>query len=352
LIAETGGQNALVADSSALPEQLVLDALTSAFDSAGQRCSALRVLCLQDDIADRVLPMLKGAMAELAVGNPDRLPVDVGPVITEEAQKRLLGHIDRMRTAGHAVHQAALPAETRRGTFVPPTIIEIAALSDLPGEVFGPVLHVLRYRREDMEAVVRSVNDTGFGLTFGVHSRIDETIERAAAASTAGNQYVNRNMIGAVVGVQPFGGHGLSGTGPKAGGPLYVRRLLSQKPSVEAPSGELVGPVGERNLYTLRPKGAVLCIAGDAQRLKAQHDLVRATGNRVAVDESDKDIAAVLFDGSEEELRTLNRRLAERPGRIVPLYLEPYPRDFLFDEVSLSVNTAAAGGNASLMAIG
>ena len=352
LIAETGGQNALVADSSALPEQLVLDALTSAFDSAGQRCSALRVLCLQDDIADRVMPMLEGAMAELGIGNPDCLPVDVGPVITEEAQQRLLDHVARMRAAGHPVHQAALPDATRQGTFVPPTIIEIASVSDLPGEVFGPVLHVLRYRREDMEAVVRAVNDTGFGLTFGVHSRIDEAIDRATAASAAGNQYVNRNMIGAVVGVQPFGGHGLSGAGPKAGGPLYVHRLLSQRPALEVLSGELAGPVSERNTYTLRPKGAVLCVAGDPQRLKVQHDLVRATGNRLAIDESDKDIAAVLFAGSAEDLTALNQRMAERPGRIVPLHLEPYPRELLFDEVSLSVNTAAAGGNASLMAIG
>jgi RHH-type transcriptional regulator, proline utilization regulon repressor / proline dehydrogenase / delta 1-pyrroline-5-carboxylate dehydrogenase len=203
-----------------------------------------------------------------------------------------------------------------------------------------------------MEAVVRLVNGTGFGLTFGVHSRIDETIDRAATASNAGNQYVNRNMIGAVVGVQPFGGHGLSGTGPKAGGPFYVQRLLSQRPPFEVPSGELVGPVGERNLYTLRPKGAVLCVAGDPQRLKVQHELVRTTGNRVAIDESDKDIAAVLFAGRPEDLTALNRRLAERPGRIVPVHLEPYPREFLFDEVSLSINTAAAGGNASLMAIG
>ena len=229
LIAETGGQNAMVADSSALPEQLVLDALTSAFDSAGQRCSALRVLCLQDDIADRVLPMLEGAMAELLIGNPDRLSVDVGPVITAEAQQRLLDHIARMRAAGHRVFQAALTDETRQGTFVPATIIEIESVSDLPGEVFGPVLHVLRYRREDMEAVVRSVNDTGFGLTFGVHSRIDEAIDRATAASAAGNQYVNRNMIGAVVGVQPFGGHGLSGTGPEGGRPA-----LRSTPAVAA----------------------------------------------------------------------------------------------------------------------
>jgi RHH-type proline utilization regulon transcriptional repressor/proline dehydrogenase/delta 1-pyrroline-5-carboxylate dehydrogenase len=352
LIAETGGQNALVADSSALSEQLVLDALTSAFDSAGQRCSALRVLCLQNDIADRVLPMLKGAMAELGVGNPDRLSVDVGPVISEEARQRLVDHVERMRTRGHRVHQIVLPQDTGHGTFVPPTLIEIDAVSDLPGEVFGPILHVLRYPREEMEAVVRAVNATGFGLTFGVHSRIDETIERATDASAAGNLYVNRNMIGAVVGVQPFGGHGLSGTGPKAGGPLYVHRLLAERPACRPAGGELPGPVGERNTYSVRPKGAVLCIAGDPAHLKLQQELVRATGNRIAVDETDRDLAAVLFDGSKEGLLALLKRLAEREGRIVPIHVAPYPREFLVDEVSLSVNTAAAGGNASLMTIG
>ena len=351
LIAETGGQNALVADSSALPEQLIVDVLASAFDSAGQRCSALRVLCLQEDIADRVVPMLKGAMAELAVGNPDRLSVDVGPVISDDARRCLGDHVERMRQAGHAVFQVALPDETRHGTFVPPTLIEITSIADLPGEVFGPVLHVLRYRRDDMEKVVWDVNRTGFGLTFGVHSRIDETIERATEASAAGNQYVNRNMIGAVVGVQPFGGHGLSGTGPKAGGPLYVHRLLARRPAITPGVGELPGPVGERNSYALKPKGLVLCRAADPRALQAQHELVRATGNRIATDES-ADIAAALFAGSAGDLLALNRRLAARPGRIVPVFVEPYPREFLLDEVSLSVNTAAAGGNASLMTIG
>jgi RHH-type transcriptional regulator, proline utilization regulon repressor / proline dehydrogenase / delta 1-pyrroline-5-carboxylate dehydrogenase len=351
LIAETGGQNAMVADSSALPEQLVLDALTSAFDSAGQRCSALRVLCLQDDVADRVVPMLKGAMAELGLGNPDRLSVDVGPVISAGAQKGLNEHIERMRKAGHAVHQVALPKETH-GTFVPPTLIEIDAVADLPGEVFGPVLHVLRYRREDMEAVVRAVNATGFGLTFGVHSRIDETIERATAASAAGNQYVNRNMIGAVVGVQPFGGHGLSGTGPKAGGPLYVLRLLAQRALLTPPGGELAGPVGERNSYGQRPKGTILCVARDAAKRATQVDLVKASGNRATEDLADAGIAAALFAGTGDELLALNQRLAARDGPIVPVYVEPYPLEFLGNEVSLSVNTAAAGGNASLMTIG
>ncbi|KAF0096678.1 MAG: proline dehydrogenase / delta 1-pyrroline-5-carboxylate dehydrogenase [Rhodospirillaceae bacterium] len=351
LIAETGGQNALVADSSALPEQLVLDAVTSAFDSAGQRCSALRVLCLQDDIADKVVPLLEGAMAELRIGHPDRLSVDVGPVISAEAQTRLLDHVDRMRSAGHRVYRVPLPAGAARGTFVPPTLIEIGSITDLPGEVFGPVLHVLRYRREEMEEVIRAVNATGFGLTFGVHSRIDETIERATAASAAGNQYVNRNLIGAVVGVQPFGGHGLSGTGPKAGGPLYVHRLLAGGPVPEVAQAELAGPVGERNGYALRPKGAILCIAADPAELAAQQELVRSAGNRVAAGEAE-DIAAVLFSGREGELLIFARRIADRPGRIVPVHVAPYPRALLFDEVSLSANTAAAGGNASLMAIG
>ncbi len=300
LIAETGGQNALVVNSSALPEQLVQDALTSAFDSAGQRCSALRVLCLQDDIADRVMPLLEGAMAELGVGNPDRLAADLGPVITEEAQQRLLDHIARMRAAGHAVHQATLPGETKHGTFVPPTLIEIGAVSDLPGEVFGPVLHVLRYSREDMTAVVQAVNETGFGLTFGVHSRIDETIERATAASAAGNQYVNRNMIGAVVGVQPFGGHGLSGTGPKAGGPLYVRRLLSQRPPLDPSSlaGELPA----------RWASATSMHSGPRARSCASRAIWRSAGpsmswsRRPAIESLppslDRDVAAVLFAGS------------------------------------------------------
>ncbi len=256
LIAETGGQNALIADSTALPEQLVNDVVVSAFDSAGQRCSALRVLCLQEDIADTVLPMLRGAIDELAIGNPDRLSTDVGPVISSEAQQRLFNYIERMSASGHTVDQALLPPETQPGLFVPPTLIEVSSVAELKHEVFGPVLHVLRYAREHLEEVIRQVNATGFGLTFGVHSRIDETIERATAASAAGNQYVNRNLIGAVVGVQPFGGHGLSGTGPKAGGPLYLLRLLSQRPAPVLPAdSELAGPVGESQHLCLPAEG-------------------------------------------------------------------------------------------------
>jgi RHH-type proline utilization regulon transcriptional repressor/proline dehydrogenase/delta 1-pyrroline-5-carboxylate dehydrogenase len=353
LIAETGGQNALVADSTALPEQLVNDAVTSAFDSAGQRCSALRVLCLQEDIADKVLPMLKGAMAELSVGNPGKLSTDVGPVITEEARQRLVDHVERMRASGHAVHQVALSAETKNGVFMPPTLIEVSSATELKHEVFGPVLHVLRYSREHLEEVIRQVNATGYGLTFGVHSRIDETIERATAASGAGNQYVNRTIIGAVVGVQPFGGHRLSGTGPKAGGPLYLLRLVSQRPAPKPPNGaELPGPVGEQNTYSLRPKGTILCVAADPSERAAQLDAVRRTGNRATSDESASHITAALFSGTKVDLLALCQRLAKRDGRIVPVYVKPYPLEFLFDEVSVSVNIAAAGGNASLMTIG
>jgi RHH-type proline utilization regulon transcriptional repressor/proline dehydrogenase/delta 1-pyrroline-5-carboxylate dehydrogenase len=353
LIAETGGQNALVADSSALPEQLVADAIVSAFDSAGQRCSALRVLCLQEDIADTVMPMLEGAIDELRIGNPDRLSTDVGPVISTEAQQRLFDHIEQMRESGHDIAQTDLPAETQSGLFVPPTLIEISSITELKHEVFGPVLHVLRYAREHLEEVIRQVNATGFGLTFGVHSRIDETIERATAASDAGNQYVNRNLIGAVVGVQPFGGHGLSGTGPKAGGPLYMLRLLSQRPAPVLPlDGELPGPVGESNVYASRPKGTILCVAEDPAALQLQFEAVQATGNRATTDLSDKHIAAALFAGGAGDLQVLCRHMAERDGPIVPIYAAPYPLDFLRSEVSISTNTAAAGGNASLMTIG
>jgi RHH-type proline utilization regulon transcriptional repressor/proline dehydrogenase/delta 1-pyrroline-5-carboxylate dehydrogenase len=216
------------------------------------------------------------------------------------------------------------------------------------------VLHVLRYPREEMDDVVRQANATGFGLTFGVHSRIDEAIERATDLSAAGNQYVNRTVIGAVVGVQPFGGHGLSGTGPKAGGPLYVRRLLSECPPLplEGLVGELSGPVGERNEYVLRSKGTILCVARDPAELRAQANAARGTGNRVTLDPAAPNISAALFAGNRDELLALTGRLAERDGPIVPVHVAPYPLEFLVDELSLSVNTAAAGGNASLMSIG
>jgi RHH-type proline utilization regulon transcriptional repressor/proline dehydrogenase/delta 1-pyrroline-5-carboxylate dehydrogenase len=226
LIAETGGQNAMVIDSSALAEQVVGDVLASAFDSAGQRCSALRLLCLQDDVADRVLGMLKEAMREWVVGNPDRMHTDVGPVIDDDARAQIENHIVRMQSEGQATTRLARDESSGKGHFVMPCLIEIDGIRRLQREVFGPVLHVLRYKREHLDQILDDINATGYGLTFGVHSRIDETIAKVTQKIHAGNIYVNRNVIGAVVGVQPFGGMGLSGTGPKAGGPLYLYRLM------------------------------------------------------------------------------------------------------------------------------
>ena len=222
LIAETGGQNAMIVDSSALTEQVVIDVVSSAFDSAGQRCSALRVLCLQEDSADRVIEMLKGAMAESRLGNPERLSVDIGPVIDAEAKAGIEKHIQAMRDKGRSVYQIAIADkdEVKRGTYVMPTLIELECLAELKREIFGPVLHVVRYKRKELDHLIAQINASGYGLTLGVHTRIDETIAKVVDNVHAGNIYVNRNIVGAVVGVQPFGGEGLSGTGPKAGGPL------------------------------------------------------------------------------------------------------------------------------------
>lgn len=229
LIAETGGQNALIADSSSLPEQLVKDALASAFTSAGQRCSAARVLLVQDDIADKVIGMLAGAMAELTVGDPGLLSTDVGPVIDADAKALLDAHAAKMATTAKPIAEAALPDGAQHGTFFAPRAWELQSIDQLTRENFGPALHVVRWKADQLDQVVDAINATGYGLTLGVHSRIDETIDRIVSRATVGNIYVNRNQIGAVVGVQPFGGQGLSGTGPKAGGPHYLPRFATEK---------------------------------------------------------------------------------------------------------------------------
>ncbi|MEX2495682.1 MAG: bifunctional proline dehydrogenase/L-glutamate gamma-semialdehyde dehydrogenase PutA [Woeseia sp.] len=225
LIAETGGLNAMFVDSSALPEQVVIDAAYSAFNSAGQRCSALRLLCLQRDIAPRVLELLGGYMQELVIGNPAHLATDIGPVIDADAKATLQRHVDTIQPRPRLIHQCDLPAATSSGTWFPPTAIEIESIDALQREIFGPVLHVVRYRGSELATMVEAVNAKGYGLTMGLHSRIDGRARTVVRDSAAGNIYINRNMIGAVVGVQPFGGRGLSGTGPKAGGPLYLSRF-------------------------------------------------------------------------------------------------------------------------------
>ena len=423
LIAETGGQNAMIVDSSALAEQVVVDVIASAFDSAGQRCSALRLLCLQEEIADRTLAMLEGAMRELRVGRTDQLAVDVGPVISAGARDMIDGYIARMRADGHRVQQVQLSNDAAQGTFVAPTIIELGSVAELGPEVFGPVLHVARYRAGDLDALTRSINATGYGLTFGVHTRLDGMVERVTSAIRAGNLYVNRNIIGAVVGVQPFGGRSLSGTGPKAGGPLYLAKLLTDPTARPVAGGgtsdpafaayvgwlerfkdmamldavqeagrrsalgretELPGPVGERNVYALHPRGSVALSALTATGLRVQLGQVLATGNSAVIPShasaavadlpsivakrvrfvddvfAHEGIVATLIEGDAVEVANASRRLAGREGAIVSLHSRSpealaagnhYTADWLLEEVSISINTTAAGGNASLMAL-
>ena len=430
LIAETGGQNAMIVDSSALVEQVVTDVVASAFDSAGQRCSALRVLCVQEDVADRVVEMLLGAMRECRIGDPSRLAVDVGPVIDAEARDAIERHVAALQAQGRRVHRHARDVDgaVARGTFVVPTLIELDDLAELEREVFGPVLHLVRYRRRDLDSVLARINATGYGLTLGVHTRIDETIASVVEQAHAGNVYVNRNMVGAVVGVQPFGGEGLSGTGPKAGGPLYMLRMLARRPddamarvfdlpvpgarpalaalqawarqqgrpaladccasyAGHSRSGQacvLPGPTGERNVYTLRPREAVLCLADDPADRLVQLAAVLAVGSRAvwAAGEASAALLAALpgevresvvvaqdwraptvrFDaalhhGTAAALREVCAALARRDGPIIGVRAcapgaTDIPLEALVVERALSVNTAAAGGNASLMTIG
>ena len=385
LVAETGGQNVMIVDSSALTEQVVADVIASAFDSAGQRCSALRVLCLQDEVATRVFSMLKGAMRELSIGNPARLSTDVGPVITDAAREAIERHIDHMRSLGHPVERLDLPLEAGHGSFVAPTVIGIRHLVDVPDEVFGPVLHVMHYKREHLNEVLSEIRASGYGLTFGLHTRIDETVAHVTERVEAGNIYVNRNMIGAAVGVQPFGGSGLSGTGPKAGGPLYLhalRRAVKEASGadltlVAAAELTLTGPVGERNTYVLRPRGRIGAVADTAAGLRSLLDSIAATGNQAVVERSDQvfpllspaeagsvdvvetldtatGLRAVLFQGRPDQLRSLNRRMAARDGAITPV-LADFRGSHMFSrlsaERSVSINTTASGGNASLMSL-
>lgn len=423
LIAETGGQNAMIVDSSALAEQVVQDALVSAFDSAGQRCSALRVLCLQAEVADRVLDMLQGAMEELSIGDPRHLSTDIGPVIDADAQRMLEAHVESLRRAGRRVFRLPLPPHCAAGTFVAPTLIEIDSIAELQREVFGPVLHVLRFERAHLERLIDDINASGYGLTLGVHSRIDETIDLVAARAHVGNIYVNRNMIGAVVGVQPFGGEGKSGTGPKAGGLLYLQRLMRGVRIAPASVGAerdaarrvnparldalakwaqdagrqelfelcaayrdamlldcrvaLPGPTGERNTQFFAPRGNAVCIADTETQLLVQIAAVLATGNqavvqdaplaqsllrqlprpvtqdlRVTQDWRSEPFAMVLFAGAADALR---QEIAARDGALVPFVAADeagrYPLHRLIVERVVSINTAAAGGNASLMTL-
>jgi RHH-type transcriptional regulator, proline utilization regulon repressor / proline dehydrogenase / delta 1-pyrroline-5-carboxylate dehydrogenase len=428
LVAETGGQNAMIVDSSALPEQVVADVLASAFDSAGQRCSALRLLCLQEEIAGPVMHMLKGALVELQIGPPEDFASDLGPLIDDDAVAAVECHCDAMIAAGREVLREELDEACESGSFLAPTLVTIHAVSELKREVFGPVLHVLRYRREQLPQVLEALERTGYGLTLGIHSRIEETANFIVARARVGNIYVNRNMIGAVVGVQPFGGEGLSGTGPKAGGPFYLGRLvrsgplprlpdepLPPRPALEALAQWLAagggaaagldplevaalearieayrsttlaglhlplpGPTGEGNHLHLLPRGSVRCLAHGPAGWLHQLAAVLATANRAQLEDSPAARAllaalpaevvafvdqvlpgsegapdAVLCDGPAAETAALRQAWAERPGPLRQFLIPSPAYDLLrlLREQTISVNTAAAGGNAALISL-
>ena len=410
LIAETGGLNAMIVDSTALPEQAVRDILASAFQSAGQRCSALRVLYLQEETAPRVLEMLLGAMGEFALGDPWQLATDIGPVIDARAKARIDAHVASFAARGALLKQLAVPGY---GTFVGPAVLKVDGIADLAEEIFGPVLHVATFKSGQLDAVIDAINAAGYGLTFGLHTRIDARVEHVARRVRAGNIYVNRNQIGAVVGSQPFGGEGLSGTGPKAGGPHYLPRfsrpleVSSSSTAVNALSGlsigfaiaavdkvrgafekaarppvprAMPGPTGESNTLNVYPRGIVLCLGPDEASARRQAELALAHGNGVlvvapgataianelgadgsviggvdkrlapAAIEAGLNVDAVCHFGDAEALRPWRQALARRDGPIIPLATNEADAGRLFLERHVCVDTTASGGNAELLA--
>jgi RHH-type proline utilization regulon transcriptional repressor/proline dehydrogenase/delta 1-pyrroline-5-carboxylate dehydrogenase len=378
LIAETGGLNAMIVDSTALPEQAVRDIIASSFQSAGQRCSALRCLYVQEDIAGPLLHMLAGAMDELAIGDPWHLATDVGPVIDAEAEAGIRAHIEAARAAGRIIKEMKAPAG---GTFIAPVMIRVPGIAAMGREIFGPVLHVATFRASDLNQVIEAVNATGYGLTFGLHTRIDDRVQRIVENLHVGNIYVNRNQIGAVVGSQPFGGEGLSGTGPKAGGPDYLlrfterfapaavglpgtsaeadvqRRLNALTPARQALTvRDLPGPTGESNRLSACQRLPLLCLGPDPASALAQAEAVRALGG-LAVEAPGLDPAALSrlhgFSGALHwgaAPRAEARALADRSGPILPLIGGLPDTAHVALERHVCIDTTASGGNAQLLA--
>ncbi len=379
LIAETGGLNAMLVDSTALPEQAVRDILAAAFQSAGQRCSALRCLYVQEDVAETVSEMLFGAMDDLALGDPWHLATDVGPVIDAEAQADIRDYIEAARHEGRVLKELVAP---KSGTFIGPTVLSVSGISAMPREIFGPVLHVATFKASEITSVIDAVNATGYGLTFGLHTRIDDRVQSIVDRLQVGNAYVNRNQIGAVVGSQPFGGEGLSGTGPKAGGPEYLirftkaaapaaaddganvteaevaRSLAGPQPKIADVSIDLPGPTGESNRLTLTARAPLLCLGPGQAAARAQAEAVRLLGGR-AVEAAGLDPAALsrlkglsgaIWWGDEPGARARSEALAARKGPILPLIGDMPDAGHARLERHLCIDTTASGGNAQLLA--
>ena len=394
LIAETGGLNAMLVDSTALPEQAVRDILASSFQSAGQRCSALRCLYVQEDIAETVQEMLFGAMDELAQGDPWHIFTDIGPVIDVTAQNAIRDYISAARDQGRVMREMAAP---QGGTFIGPTVIRVNSIAEMPREIFGPVLHIATFPAGGVDAVIDAVNATGYGLTFGLHTRIDDRVQRVIERLHVGNTYVNRNQIGAVVGSQPFGGEGLSGTGPKAGGPDYLARftfaavaIISQnglradgsradeadvhaadvheagivsdlrKPQPVMPHAARVlpGPTGESNRLTAVPRLPVLCLGPTPAAATAQAQAIRALGGVAVTAAGLRASALTRLDGFSGAIwwgdaiagRAHAQALSRRHGPILPLIGGMPDTGHAVMERHVCIDTTASGGNAQLLA--
>ncbi len=381
LIAETGGLNAMIVDSTALPEHAVRDIVNGAFRSAGQRCSALRCLYVQEDISEKLLKMLKGAMDELSLGDPWLLSTDVGPVIDAAAHQTIADHVATAKAEGRIIHQIKAPAQ---GHFIAPTAIRVNGIADLQREVFGPVLHIATFKAHQLDQVIADINATGYGLTFGLHTRIDDRVQTVVERINAGNLYVNRDQIGAIVGSQPFGGEGLSGTGPKAGGPHYLPRfaapaappaatdwktnadisaLGSRLAKMVMPAGkpptDLPGPTGESNRHSLHPRGPVLCLGPGPEAVAAQIAAVEALGGAavgadgaVTADAlaTFSPLGVVLWWGDATLGRAYEAALAQRKGPITALVTAMPDTAHVMHERHVCIDTTAAGGNAALLA--
>ncbi|WP_281856093.1 bifunctional proline dehydrogenase/L-glutamate gamma-semialdehyde dehydrogenase PutA [Litoreibacter halocynthiae] len=350
LIAETGGLNAMIVDSTALPEQVTRDIVASAFQSAGQRCSALRCVYVQEDVAEGLIEMVRGAMDALQVGDPWDVSTDVGPIIDATARDKIAGYIEVARAEGRVLHELETPSN---GTFIAPTMLRVDGIAQMKEEIFGPVLHVATFKAHQLDDVIDQINATGYGLTFGLHSRIDDRVQSVVDRVHAGNVYVNRNQIGAVVGSQPFGGEGLSGTGPKAGGPLYLTKFTRSNGAPALPDTlDMPGPTGETNRLSMAPRAPFLCLGPDhAAQLKAV-----ATAGGIGLHGEVKDVASAgdiagaLWWGDAETARDVRQVLASRDGPILQLITEvPRPCDTLAER-HVCIDTTASGGNAALLA--